>query len=191
MEDKYTAEVLREQFATHKAYVVARCESTKKTGVKVRLPSIPEDISENLLKFVLRNHLNDPTSRWDCKKGDLFSQKEGKQESKCFTSEGPPSFTPSSEWDVIYFVDAREWLADKFVVYRIPLKRTSDEWKNIKISKTQTYEDQAKQGRRPRITWTALHPQIAHHCTKVYEGTFEGIFVPLPFASPPTPAITN
>jgi hypothetical protein len=175
--DRYTPEVLREQYSTHKQYVIARTESTKKTGVKVRLPSIPEDISENFLKFVIHNHLGDTTSRWDCNNGDLLSEKEGKEESKCFTSDGPPSFTPSSEWNVIYFIDAREWLSDKFVVYRIPLKRTSDEWKNIKISKTQTFEDQIKQGRRPRIPWTKLYPQIASHCTKVYEGTFEGIFI--------------
>jgi hypothetical protein len=177
--DTYTKELLREQYALHKSYVKGRIETTNKIGVKVRLPCIPEDISENIVKYIIHNKLNDTTSSWDCKKGDLQSQKEGKQECKCFTSDGPPSFTPSSDWDVIYFLDARNWLDDIFILYRISLKRTSDEWKNIKVSKTQTFEDQTKQGRRPRITWESLRPQIETHCSKVYEGTFDDIFIPL------------
>lgn len=177
-EDIYTKEVLIENYNLHKSYVKGRMEITKKTGVKVRLPSIPEDISENIVKYILHNKLKDTTSRWDCS-GDLLSQKEGKQECKCFTSDGPPSFTPSSDWDVIYFLDARNWLDDKFILHRIPLKRTSTEWKNINVSTTQTFEDQTKQGRRPRIGWEKLYPQIEKYCTKVYEGTFEDIFTPL------------
>ena len=178
-EDTYTKDLLKEQYALHKAYVNGRINTTKKIGVKVRLPCIPEDISENIVKFILHNKLKDITSRWDCKKGDLQSEKEGKQECKCFTSDGPPSFTPSSDWDVIYFLDARNWLNDKFILYRVLLKRTSSEWKNIKVSKTQTFEDQTKQGRRPRITWESLQPQISSYCNMVYEGTFDDIFIPL------------
>lgn len=178
-EDTYTKDLLKEQFDLHKAYVKGRIITTDKIGVKVRLPCIPEDISENIVKFILHNKLNDTTSRWDCKNGDLESEKEGKQECKCFISDGPLSFTPSSDWDVIYFLDARNWLNDKFILYRVSLKRTSSEWKNIKISKTQTFEDQTKQGRRPRIIWNYLQPQISSYCNKVYDGTFDDIFNPL------------
>jgi hypothetical protein len=178
--DTYSEELLKEQFALHKLYVIGRINTTIKIGVKVRLPYIPEDISENIVKYIIRNKLNDKTSSWDCKKGDLESQKEGKQECKCFTSDGPPSFTPSSEWDVIYFLDARNWIkTDTFILFKISLKRTSEEWKNIKISKTQTFEDQVKQGRRPRITWESLRPQIEPYCSKVFEGSFDDIFIPL------------
>lgn len=178
-DDTYTKELLREQYNLHKAYVIGRINTTKKIGVTVRLPSIPEDISENIIKQIIHNKLGDRTSSWDCKKGDLQSQKEGKQECKCFTSDGPPSFTPSSDWDVIYFLDARKWLDDTFVLYRVGLRRTSSEWKNIKVSKNQTFEDQTKQGRRPRITWESLKPQLTSQCSKLYEGTFEDIFIPL------------
>jgi hypothetical protein len=178
-EETYTAELLKEQYALHKSYVKGRIETTKKIGIVVRLPSIPEDISENIVKQIIHNKLNDKTSRWDCAKGDLESQKEGKQECKCFTSDGPLSFTPSSHWDVIYFLDARNWLNDQFILYRIPLKRSSPEWTNIKISNTQTFQDQIKQGRRPRISWNSLLPQVQSHCTKIYEGTFDDIFIPL------------
>ena len=169
-DETYTPDLLKEQYALHKSYVRERMKA------KVRLPSIPEDISENIVKQIIRNKLNDKTSTWDCKVGDLQSKVEGKQECKCFTSDGPPSFTPTSDWDVIYFLDARNWMNDHFVLYRVPLKRTSDEWKNIKVNKNQTFEDQCIQGRRPRITWKSLHPQIAMNCTRVYDGTFENIF---------------
>lgn len=175
--DIYTKEILETQYALHKAYVMGRIETTKKIGVKVRLPSIPEDISENIIKQIIRNKLHDSTSSWDCK-GDLQSKKEGKQECKCFTSDGPLSFTPSSEWDIIYFLDARNWLQDQFILYRSALKRTSVEWQNLRMSKTQTFEDQTNQGRRPRIGWESLFPQIQPHCTKVYEGTFENLLIP-------------
>jgi hypothetical protein len=177
--DKYTIELLQEQYNLHKSYVIGRMNSTIKIGVVVRLPSIPEDISENIVKFIIWNKIGDKTTTWDCKKGDLQSKKEGKQECKCFTSNGPISFTPTSEWDVIYFLDARQWLKNKFILYRSDLKRSSYEWSNIKVSNTQTFKAQCNQGRRPRITWNSLYPQINKQCEKIFEGSFDDIFTPL------------
>jgi hypothetical protein len=175
--DSYTKEILKEQYYLHKSYVLGRINFTKETGVRIRLPSIPEDVSENIIKFIIHTKLDDKSSNWGCDSGDLYSKIEGKQECKCFTSDGPSSFTPISDWDVIYFLDAREWLnGDKFTLYRVPLKRTSIEWKNIKVSKTQTFDNQVMQGRRPRITWNELYPQIKSFCNKVFEGSFEDIF---------------
>jgi len=148
IKDTYTEDLLKEQYLIHKSYVKGRIETTKKIGVKVRLPSIPEDISENIVKYIIINKQNDKTCIWNCKVGDLYSTIEGKLECKCFTSDGPPSFTPSSDWDVIYFLDARNYINDRFILYRIPLKRTSEEWKKIKISKTQTFDDQTNEKRR-------------------------------------------
>lgn len=176
-EDMYTPELLINQYNLHKDYVKGRIASTKK--LKVRLPSIPEDISENIIKQTIRNKLKDTSCTWDCKNGDLHSEQEGKQECKCFTSDGPSSFTPSSEWDVIYFLDATKWLENEFILYRVNLKKSSNEWKNIKVNKNQTFEDQCKEKRRPRINWSALKPQIESFCKKVYEGTFEDIFIPV------------
>lgn len=177
-DDTYTADALKSFYRIQKDYVVSLKATERTTGVKIRYPSLPEHISENIVKFILQNKLQDTTCSWNCK-GDLQSEREGKQECKCFTSDGPPSFTPSSEWDVIYFLDARDWLNDHFILHRVPLKRTSDEWKAIKVSKAQTFEDQCKQGRRPRITWEALSPQISTHVTKIFDGKFDDIFTPL------------
>jgi len=169
-EDTYSPDVLKEQFEIHDTYVRARIESGKKLNIQFRLPSIPEDISENMIKFIIHKN-GDKTSTWNCK-GDLLSLKEGKQECKCFTYTGPISFTTSSEWNCIYFLDATNWLDNHFILYKFSYSRTSDEWKNIKMNKTQTFEDQALQGRRPRINWNGLLPQIKDKCNKIFEGTF-------------------
>ena len=171
--DSYTREILREMYGTHVAYVKSRIEAGKRLQIRFRLPCIPEDISENIIKFAIHRH-GDTTSRWDCK-GDLLSAKVGKQECKCFTSDGPLSFTPSSEWDEIYFMDARNWLDHHFIIWKCTLRRSSDEWKQIRMSKSQTFHDQCVQGRRPHITWKALYPQIQAYCEKMAEGTLEDI----------------
>jgi hypothetical protein len=123
-EDTYTKELLKEQYQLHKTYVIGR-KNTTKNKCKERMPCIPEDISENIVKQIIRNKLNDSTSSWNCKKWDLYSQKEGVQECKCFTSDGPLSFTPSSNWDVIYFLDARDWLNDNFILYN-PITKNNE-----------------------------------------------------------------
>jgi hypothetical protein len=168
---EYTETILKEQYNIHKEYVKSRIESSKTLGFKIRLPSIPEDISENIIKFMIHKS-GDTTSSWDCKRGDLVSTTEGKQECKCFTSDGPSSFTPTSEWDIIYFLDAKNWLNDKFILYKVNLKNTSEEWKSIKVNKKQTFEDQCKQKRRPRINWKQLYPQISQFCEIVFDGFF-------------------
>jgi hypothetical protein len=77
---------------------------------------------------------------------------------------------------VIYFLDAREWLTDRLVLWEISLPNTHEIWKNIQVKKGQTKDEQGEEGRRPRINWDGLYPQIQEHCKKVYEGNFEGIF---------------
>lgn len=175
-EDTYTKEVLQQCYNIHKEYVVKRKELAKNLCIKFRLPSIPEDISENIIKFIIHKN-GDKSSSWLCGTGDLFSQVEGKQECKCFTSDGPISFTPSSMWNVIYFLDARDWLNDKFILYKVNLKKDSEEWKNIPMNKSQTFDDQCQQGRRPRINWNALQTHIEGHYEKIFDGTFEEIFI--------------
>jgi hypothetical protein len=186
MADTYTAQILRTRFLQHKAYVQATRVIQRESGLPIRYPNMPEDISENMVKFIIHTQVGDTTSKWvkaikakgKTLSGDLVSEKEGTQECKCFTSDGPPSFGPKEKWNVIYFLDARKWLDDSFECWRIPLANDSAEWKAIKMNKkkNETHEDQSNQGRRPRITWESLYPQISAHCTKIYSGSFEGIF---------------
>lgn len=70
----------------------------------------------------------------------------------------------------------RLWLNDTFILWKLNLSNESPEWKHIKMNKTQTYEKQCKEGRRPHISWDNIHFQIPDKCIKVYCGNFEGIF---------------
>ena len=175
--DTYTKEILIKQFELHKTYVNKRKQTTK--DLHVRMPSIPEDISENIIKFIIINKLNDETSKWNCKSGDLFSMKEGIQECKCFTSNAPLSFSPSSKWNVIYFLDARQWITNNhFKLFKINLANTDKQWLNIKINSSQTIQQQCKQSRRPRLCWDNIKKHLNNHISLVFEGTFEDIFIP-------------
>ena len=174
-EDKYSIDILKEQYELHKNYALKRLEASKKLNAKIRLPIIPEDISENIIKFIIHKN-GDNSSNWFCQ-GDLISSKEGKQECKCFTTQAPCSFTNKSSWDVIYFLDACNWLQDEFKLYRVPLLRTSPEWENIQISKKEKFADQVSLRIRPRISWKNLYPQIQNHCQKIFDGPFENIFL--------------
>ena len=171
--DNYNIDLLLEQYKLHKSYVFERKETMKKLEIKFRLPSIPEDVSENLIKFIL--HKKNDNSTWNCKTGDLYSTINGKQECKCFTSNGPISFTPSSDWDEIYFLDAIDWINDNFILYRVKLKKSSEIWNNIKINKKQTFKDQCQQGRRPRIKWKELYKQIELYSNVIFNGNIYDI----------------
>jgi hypothetical protein len=68
-------------------------------------------------------------------------------------------------------------LDDEIVLWKVNLNYLSDEFKNIKVNKKQTTEEQLLEKRRPRISWNNIHPQISNYCEKIYQGTFEKIFV--------------
>ena len=93
-----------------------------------------------------------------------------KLEFKCFTSTGPPTFGPTEKWDQLYFLDAIDYHDYKFKLYEVPLSNDSDEWKSLKVSKSQTFEDQADQGRRPRIVFDEIQTQLGERCKMMWEG---------------------
>jgi hypothetical protein len=163
-------------------------DGIKKGVFPLRQSNIPEDISENTVKFIVRNHDGDASCKWAKNvglPGDLYSDKypvNSPPEVKAFMSDGPSSFGPKKKFGVMYFLDARELLADKITLWKLNLTNDSPEWKQLKMNKTQTFEDQCNQGRRPHISWDSIHKQINEKCpdkcVKVYEGSFEGIFIP-------------
>jgi hypothetical protein len=174
--DPVTPEALRKRYVRLLEFEKANIAQDKEDGYKTRRLGLPEHISENIIKNIIQNHLGDPSCTWGCAVGDLYSTKSKVIECKSFTSEGPTSFGPTQPWNVIYFLDARGWLTDALVLWEICLPNTHEIWKNIKVKEGQTKDEQGEEGRRPRINWDGLYPQIQEHCKKVYEGTFEGIF---------------
>lgn len=184
-EDRYTESVLRQRYATFRAFYASGLEMKDTLGI--RMTNMPEDISENITKFILRTHL-DMESYWARhvkKPGDLWSPTEKIQENKCFMSDGPMSFGPDKTWDALYCLDLRKWMEDEIVLHRVTLTPADEAWQNIRMSGKRSkkkeggeiWRDQCDtRGARPHIGWEALYPQIREHCTEVYRGTFEGIF---------------
>jgi len=183
--DSYTENILQEHYSAFRTYVIAINKINEKLNLskKIRACNFPEGLSENIVKFIIHNKLNDKTTIWDCKSGDLYSQIEKKLEVKCFASDAPITFSPNSNWTVIYFLDARKLFDNYIVLYRCSLIPTSDKWKQIKFNKNETFEDQIKLKRRPRIIWKSLYKTICTDCDIIYEGTIENIFTYNPITS--------
>lgn len=183
--DKYSEEILIDRFKNFKNMYISDAELIK-NGLPIRHQNTPEDITENITKFIIRKYENDKTCVW-CKgvdkkfglTGDLYSNKYDKNapiEVKSFTSNGPSQFGPGKKFGVLYFLDLRKWLNNEIILWKVNLNDLSDEFKNIKVSKTQTMKEQFDEGRRPHISWCNIYPQISNFCEKIYEGTFENIF---------------
>lgn len=177
--DNYTEEVLKKRVRLYQNYVIETNRIVYETGLPIRGLNPPEDISENITKIILKNKLGDSSCMWAKaieKTGDLFSSTEGIQEVKAFTSDGPCSFGPKKKFHVLYFLDMREWLNDRFILWQVKLTNDSKQWKELKMSKKQTNDDQCKEGRRPHIAFDKIQAQLGDKCVSVYDGTFEGIF---------------
>jgi hypothetical protein len=185
LSDKYDETILIMRFENFKNTYLSD-EKLIKNGLKIRHQNTPEDITENIVKFIIRKYENEKTCVW-CKGvdkkyglcGDLYSNKYEKKlpiEVKSFTSNGPSQFGPNKKFGVLYFLDLRKWLNNEITLWKVNLSHQSNEFRNIKVNKTQTMGEQLLEGRRPHISWDDIHPQVSDFCEKIYEGTFENIF---------------
>ena len=156
----------------------------KAKGFKTRHSNLSEHFTENTLKWHLRKEDEDVVCcRLTAKKGgDLCSTTKGMIQCKTFTSVGPISFGPTEKWDVLYFVDMMYLFTDNRIrIWHLPLANTSEAWRNIQLKKKRddvapvghTIGEQAMAGRRPRIPFSALKPQVANLIELVFEGTLE------------------
>jgi hypothetical protein len=149
---------------------------------KRRNENLPCDISENIVKFVIKKKYG-VMPCWDTDKGDIVINKLGlfKQiEVKGFMSDGPSSFGPKEMWDLLYFVDARDIMNLNFKVYEVKLSNDSTIFRNIKVSKKDTYGVQADKGRRPRGCFdTIFKPQLNEHCKLIFDGHITTLYDPL------------
>ena len=182
LEDKYTPEILQQRYNDYKHSVETTEQIIKATGLPIRHQNPPEDITENIVKFLIYYYESDHSVKWAKAiglNGDLASEKYDHEypiEIKAFTSDGPSSFGPKKKFGVIYFLDMRGWLNNVFILWKVNVSSNSPEWKQMKMNKTQTNEEQCDAGRRPHISWDNIYSQIKDQCVKVYEGTFENIF---------------
>ncbi len=181
-DDNYTSDVLYSLYQRYKDNYQYISNLKKEKGLPIRQQNPPEDITENIVKFIIQNYEGDLSCKWAKaigKNGDLYSDKYNHEypiEVKAFTSNGPSQFGPRKKFGVLYFLDMRNWLDDKLVLWRVNLTNDSQEMKNIKMNKKQTLGEQCDEGRRPHICWDSLYPQIMEKSVKIYEGTFDNIF---------------
>lgn len=159
-------------------------EELIKNKYPIRHQNMPEDISENIAKFIIRKIENDNSCIW-CKgynktlTGDLFSINLNKTiEIKSFTSNGPSQFGPGKKFDELYFLDLRNLIKnDKITLWKTNLNDLSTDFTNIKINKNETLGQQLEQKRRPHINWDRIYPQIKDSCEKIYDNSFDNIFI--------------
>lgn len=154
----------------HTNYIKQIADFKKKTSCKLRFPNFPECISENIIKEFINK-----IERRKCvnsKIGDLeiTSNPKVKIEVKCFTSSGPTSFGPTENWNELYFLDATNFIKNKFKIYKICHSNKSEIFSSIKINSTKTYLEYCEEGKRPRITFKQIKEQLKEEVKLVYEG---------------------
>lgn len=93
-----------------------------------------------------------------------------KVEIKCFTSDGPISFGPTEIWDVLYFLDAKEYKNYLYKLYEVSHANNSVIWKNISVNSTQKIYEQNSQGRRARMSFEEIKKQLGTQCKLVWSG---------------------
>ena len=135
---------------------------------KIRFSNFPPELSENMIKFIFFQKYGIMPS-WDTDTGDLQCRNLI-LEVKAFSSTGPTTFGPNEKWDRIYFLDATRFMESIFKVYECKLKNTSSLWQQLEVNKTETFGDQCRQGRRPRIGFQQVYRQLRSHCHLIFEG---------------------
>ena len=126
-----------------------------------RRPNIPEGLSESLACHILSTYYSSPFLKGNT--GDLVDSTGLKYEVKCFSSAGPTSFGPTEEWYSLVFVDLTKYKEGMVSVHEFPYSNHSSEMRNLPVNRKETFEMQAKNGRRPRITFSEFEKYIAKH----------------------------
>lgn len=95
-----------------------------------------------------------------------------KIEVKGFSSNGPTSFGPSETWDILYFVNCKNYINKKFKVYEIKLSNKDNKFRNIKLTSTNTYGEIADLNQRGRLraTFSKFKSELGNKCKKIFCG---------------------
>lgn len=144
---------------------------------KRRNENLPSDISENIVKFVVASKYSIMPC-WDTF-GDIIINKKNifkKIEVKGFMSTGPSSFGPTENWDLLYFVDAQDIINKNFKIYEIKLSNKNEIFRNINISKKETFGNIADSGRRPRGSFYKIFkPQLGYNCKLIFDDNISNL----------------
>lgn len=177
IEEKLTSEapssLISDLLSAHIKYckTIKHINNHLKTSKKIRAPNFPSEISENIVRLIIKEKLGYEPSWIEGKTGDLTY--EGKKiEVKAFSSRSPTSFGPKENWDIIYFLDCIDFMKSEYVCYEIKLSNKSKEWMNLKVNKNETFFQHCEEKRRPRIRFESIKEQLGEHCKIIFEGVF-------------------
>jgi hypothetical protein len=148
-----------------------KCKSKK----NVRRPNFPSEISENLVKYILAQ-THKITGRWCIDQGDLKILTK-KVEVKAFSGNCQLlSFGPSESWHILCILDCTDYINDVYKCYIINEPNDSTTFGSIQVNKSQTFENQCYQKRRPRITFKQLKDQLGTKCRLIFNGNITHFF---------------
>jgi hypothetical protein len=140
---------LRKLYQTYRNKMIDYHETEMNIGKYLgRIENFPDYISENMVLYALKEKKIKCT--WNTDSGDIYYFDKGKKikgEVKC-AQNGPTQLSPSSEWDTLFYIDARTHLFGDIKIYKI--ENIYHILNNMSVSKTQTIGEQSNQGRRPR-----------------------------------------
>ncbi len=156
---------------------------SKKKNLIGRRPNFPEYISENIVKIFFWYKYGKILT--DSGNVDLTMQLRDKKlriEVKAFSSTGPTSFGDKECWDLLYFVDATDFINKKFRIYEIHASDDSKEFGSLIVRAGKTYEMARAEAKikksnnfRPRWQFSKICEHLNEKTQIVYDGTLSGI----------------
>lgn len=177
LKDGMTLDLLKECICSYVNIITFENEmNAKLKKKKIRKSNFPSHISENIAKFAFCRRYGFMPN-WDTDTGDLeLLGKKLEVKGSIDLYKGPPTFGPTERWHRIYFVDAKEINLNKVKVYEIKLSNSSKEWQNLKVNKKQTFGDQCKEKRRPRLPFKDIYRQLESNINIIYDGSIDDIY---------------
>tara|TARA_B100001094_G_scaffold272595_1_gene278517 strand:- start:1884 stop:2669 length:786 start_codon:yes stop_codon:yes gene_type:complete len=165
---------LCELYQTYRNKMIKYHEIEMRIGKYIgRIEGFPDYISENIVLYALIK--KNIKCSWNTKSGDIYYYVDDgrvKGEVKC-AQNGPSQFSPTSEWDTLFFIDASDHLYGKIKIYMV--KNIYNIMQTIKISKTQTVKDQSDQGRRPRSDLNILLSDYIDNDKILFQGKISSL----------------
>lgn len=154
-----SGDLILERYLTHKASVKAELALCEVSNGDRKLPNCPSSVSEELMAHAFNGFRTPPRVTGDVilpktENGmEVYYRNNPKLECKAITRSiggkpGPSSFSPSTGKDAELAIGIMDIDNDVFNVYSAG---TIENLAGIQINKNETFGDQQKAGRRPRI----------------------------------------
>ena len=140
----------------------------------IRLPIIPEFVTENLCMLCIKNILGDKSVTRKCV-GDLVSEEFGLIEVKAFSSNAPNSFSTKMKWNSLFFCDCRSFEKNVITIYKVNMELCA--FKRLKVTNDKTFKDCEDIKQRAKVSFENLKVQESFKYDKIFEGDYKKLLV--------------